>query len=231
MSAGAAAKNPPEKIEPPTPVEYELRVIIWEATEVVFKDKKMSDVFVVGYPEKQESQITDTHWRCEDHHALFNWRMKFPITVPSQNPRFKLQVWDKDILNPNDAIGEANINLRPFYMKSYRQKLDHNSLDHQWIVMTHPNATGVQAKILVTFELLSKAEAMRRPAGFGREEPNDNPPLAKPVRPETSFNPLRIDKMMSKVVIGQNKGKIALVLGIIVVVLLLIIILYLKSLF
>ena len=61
---------------------------------------------------------------------------------------------------------------------------------------------------MISFELLSLEEAKRRPAGYGRKEPNDNPHLDEPVRPETSFNPLRLDKMISKVVWGQNKGKI-----------------------
>jgi len=231
MTMEEASKNPPENISPPLPLEYELRVIVWEASNVAFKDKHMSDIFVSGYPEKQKPQLTDTHWRSEDGHGSWNWRMKFPIIIPCPIPRFKLQVWDRDILKPNDAICEANINLRPLYTRAYRNKSLREILDHQWISMTHPSAIGIQGKVLVTFELLSKDEADRKPAGFGRSAPNDNPVLEKPNRPETSFNPLRLDKMVSKVIIGQHKGKIAAVCGCIVVVIILIIVLYVASIF
>ena len=54
------------------------------------------------------------------------------------------QVWDKDILNPNDAIAEANLNLKSFYNRAYKNKSDRESLEQQWVAMTHPSAQGVQ---------------------------------------------------------------------------------------
>jgi hypothetical protein len=227
MTPDEAKKNPPEPISPPAPINYELRVIIWDTKEVVFKDKNMSDIFVVGYPEGQKPQTTDTHWRSEDGTGAFNWRMKFPVTVPCPVPRLKLQVWDKDILNPNDAICEANLNLRPFYMKSYKNKSKSDIIDKQWITMTHPAATGVQGKVLTTVELLTLEEALNRPAGYGRKEPNTNPFLPEPVRPETSFNPFRLDKFASKIIWGQNKKKIIAVIVCVVVTIILILILWL----
>jgi hypothetical protein len=71
-----ARKNPPEPIAPPTPIQYELRAIMWETRKVVFKDKKSSDIFLIAYPEGpgQKPQSTDTHWRSEDGTGAFNWR-------------------------------------------------------------------------------------------------------------------------------------------------------------
>ncbi len=119
---------------------------VWETRNVVFKDKKSSDIFVVGYPEGvgQKPQTTDTHWRSEDGTGNFNWRMKFSIIVPNPTPRFKLQVWDKDLLKPNDSICEANLNLRSFYSKAYKEKKESHSLDKQWVAMTHPAHQGLQ---------------------------------------------------------------------------------------
>lgn len=224
MTPEEAKTHPPEQIAPPLVINYELRVIIWSTQNVVFKDKHMSDIFLSGYIEGQKPQLTDTHWRSEDGKGEFNWRMKFPITWPGPNSRFKLQIWDRDVLKPNDAIAEANLNLRPFIKKVYKKASPCESLEKQWISMYHPAAQGLQGEACVSFELLTEEEAQKRPAGFGRKEPNDNPHLDEPKRPETSFNPLRIDKMISKVVIGQNKGKIALVCGAIVVVLVIILI-------
>ena len=107
----------------------------------------------------------------------------------------------------------------------YKNKNETENIEQQWVVMTHPAFPGVQGEVLVSFELLTMEEAKRKPAGFGRKEPNDNPHLPEPVRPETSFNPLRLDKMISKVVWGQNKGKIIGGIGICVCLILLIVIL------
>ena len=41
---------------------------------------------------------------------------------------------------------------------------------------------------MVTFELLSPEEAKRRPAGFGREDPNENPHLDTPPRPPAPWD-------------------------------------------
>ena len=68
--------TPVEDISPPVPTMYELRVIVWETRKVVLKDKqgKSSDIFVCAFPEGQEPQPTETHWKCEDGNGKFNWR-------------------------------------------------------------------------------------------------------------------------------------------------------------
>ena len=58
-----------------------------------------------------ERQDTDSHWNSKDGTGSFNWRMKFPITLPHPNPRLKLQIWDKDLISSNDIICEAILNL------------------------------------------------------------------------------------------------------------------------
>eukprot|EP01114_Cavostelium_apophysatum_P012665 TRINITY_DN2890_c0_g1_i2.p1 TRINITY_DN2890_c0_g1~~TRINITY_DN2890_c0_g1_i2.p1 ORF type:complete len:2032 (+),score=608.70 TRINITY_DN2890_c0_g1_i2:72-6098(+) len=225
MTQEEARRNPPIPIALPVPLEMELRLIVWETKEVVFADKKCSDIFVTAYPEGQKPQVTDTHWRSEDGKGSFNWRMIFPVTIPSALPKFKLQIWDKDILTPDDAICEANLNLRPFYKKAFKNKSSRESLSKQWISMTHPSAQGVQGKIQVSFELLSLDEASRFPAGLGRKEPNDNPFLPKPDRPETSFNPFRLDKQFTKILWGRNKKKVFACLFVTLLVVVLIIVL------
>ena len=70
--------------------------------------------------------------------------MKFPINVPNPNPRFKLQIWDRNVLTPNGAICEANLNLKSWYMKSWKGKMDRQELDKNWVALTHPTTTGPQ---------------------------------------------------------------------------------------
>lgn len=62
--------------------------------------------------EGQDKQETDNHWNSEDGTGSFNWRMKWPIEIPYKNPRFKLAIWDKDLVNADDVIAEAVINLQ-----------------------------------------------------------------------------------------------------------------------
>ena len=71
--------------------EYELRVIIWDVGKNIIRDDAegmVSDLFVTAWMEGQgdKKQRTDTHWRCEKGHVgSFNWRMKFPITLPMKD--------------------------------------------------------------------------------------------------------------------------------------------------
>ena len=54
-----------EALAPPKKTQFELRVVIWEAKDVVPKDGNMSDVFVTFQPRVEaeyEKQSTDTHW-------------------------------------------------------------------------------------------------------------------------------------------------------------------------
>ena len=47
-----------------------------------------------------DAQETDTHWRCHNGHANFNWRCKFPVTLsskPSLLQRLTIQLWDNDL--------------------------------------------------------------------------------------------------------------------------------------
>jgi hypothetical protein len=228
-----ASKIPMEQLSPPAPIEYELRVIVWDTKDVVFKDDKMSDIFCSVYPEGQDHQVTDTHWRSEDHNGIFNWRMKFPITLPAafSVPKLKFQIWDKDILNPNDAIAEANLNLRSFYKKAYRNKSARESLVKQYVAMTHPSAQGIQGQMNVSIELLTLEEAKRFPAGFGRGEPNQNPFLEEPPRPASSFAPWRLDKYASELGWKKYKWYIIGVCACICVIIILIIIIYLAIVF
>eukprot|EP00027_Filamoeba_sp_ATCC50430_P012373 CAMPEP_0168566368 /NCGR_PEP_ID=MMETSP0413-20121227/14383_1 /TAXON_ID=136452 /ORGANISM="Filamoeba nolandi, Strain NC-AS-23-1" /LENGTH=1321 /DNA_ID=CAMNT_0008598385 /DNA_START=51 /DNA_END=4013 /DNA_ORIENTATION=- len=195
LSLDEARRTPPENIAPPAPMACELRVIVWDTKEVVFKDEKMSDIFVSCYPEGIKPQFTDVHWRSEDHSGEFNWRMKFPMVLPYPTPRLKVQIWDKDVTNPDDAIGEAVVNLKPFFKKFYEKKSDRESLPKQYLTLTKTGETGVQGKVQLTIELMTEEESKRRPAGLGRGEPNANPFLDKPNRPETSFSWWRMDKL------------------------------------
>jgi hypothetical protein len=82
METKEAAANPRIDISPPPKIEFELRVIVWGTTDVVFKDEvtKCNDLYVVGILGNQKLE-TDTHWRCRTK-GSFNYRFKYSVTLP-----------------------------------------------------------------------------------------------------------------------------------------------------
>ena len=129
--------------------------------------------------------------------------------MPCTISRLKIQIWDKDLTNPNDAIAEANVSLKGMLSRAYRAKTG-SELDKQWIKMTHPNFEGVQGRVELTIQILTDSEAKGKAAGSGREEPNQYPELTVPHRPSTSYPPWRLDRKFSNF-LWQYKWRIAIV--------------------
>ena len=206
-------------IEPPPMESYELRVIVWECKNCENKDTitDMNDLYITGeletiVAEEEDLQQTDLHFRSQDGCGSFNWRMKFPISLPKQRlaeyPRLKLQIWDKDLFSPNDFIAEGVIELRDFLrfceMESADKRcvLTHSKEEKFWIRVKGPQNGKQQnrfwnipndAKIRLSIELMPMKIAKQLPAGYGRDNPNSNPYLPPPEgRPEFNlFNPLK----------------------------------------
>lgn len=194
-----ATANPMVPIDPPTYDMFELRVIVWDAVDVKAKDEAFfggggtSDVFVTVQPigsQPYNMQKTDVHWRSPGD-AEFNWRMVWPIALPEKAPRLFLQIWDADILSADDAIGEAQITLKPLCDRALKRG-GNLKLDNIFVPCTHPNFKGSQGTVRVTIELLPRGEAMQKPVGLGRSKPNQHPFLMEPVRPSL-FDGLGID--------------------------------------
>ena len=83
----------------------------------------MNDLFVKVWVEGEKPQSTDVHWRCSTGRASWNYRLKFPLTLPLKAPEFArlhVQVWDKDVVKWNDVIGETQIDLYTWFQKAYR---------------------------------------------------------------------------------------------------------------
>ncbi|XP_072409909.1 myoferlin-like [Chiloscyllium punctatum] len=137
--------------------------------------------------------------------SLDETEMKMP-------PKLILQLWDNDKVSFDDYLGYLEINLNAFRCPTKWAdnctlekffKLEDSSSDSLqkmislfkqksikgwWPCVTHeegkPYLTG---KLELTLELLTEREAEERPAGKGRDEPNMNPRLEPPNRPDTSF--------------------------------------------
>ena len=65
-----------------------------------------SDVFIKAHIDDTDKQETDTHFRCQDGNASFNYRLLYNVSAPRKNTTLTLQTWDKDLFASNDFIGE-----------------------------------------------------------------------------------------------------------------------------
>ncbi|XP_029450348.1 dysferlin isoform X2 [Rhinatrema bivittatum] len=122
-------------------------------------------------------------------------------------PQLILQIWDNDKFSFDDYLGsvQMDLNRMPRPAKS-AEKCSLNLMDdtlspdgfvslfEQKTVKGWWPCAGVQdekkilaGKIEMTLEIIGEHENDERPAGIGRDEPNMNPKLEDPKRPETSF--------------------------------------------
>jgi hypothetical protein len=198
----------------------------------------------------QSQQQTDVHDSVMDGCGKFNWRIIYSdIMLPYDIPRLKVQVFDKDHIGPNDSIAEANLNLKGFFQKGLRngsakiglitsassvanqamQITNTNTKEGtagpynsgQWLDLFHPAFDGVQGTICMELELLTREEALKKTAGRGRGEPNQNPFLPEPVRPKRAwfsdlFKFFGLDKLKKWLIIGCIILAIVLVLVIVI---------------
>ena len=89
---------------------------------------------------------------------------------------------------------EAVIDLTGILRRAYNDRCS-VQLEQQWVSLMHPNfGAKPQGRLQISLDVLTASDALARPAGKGRDPPNQHPFLPEPVRPDTSFNPFRIDK-------------------------------------
>jgi hypothetical protein len=78
-------------------------------------DDGCSDVFIkCFFNQKEGIKETDTHFRCQDGRASFNYRMLFNFEHPKKLKNqydLTIQAFDRDFFKSNDIIGEARLNL------------------------------------------------------------------------------------------------------------------------
>ncbi|XP_039628208.1 myoferlin-like isoform X2 [Polypterus senegalus] len=127
-------------------------------------------------------------------------------------PKLIVQVWDNDKFSLDDYLGTLELDLRhlippaktsatcnlkmiPETKGSTSSKPSHTSclfsqktVRGWWPCVREDNGKHVLAgKVEMTLEILREKEVEERPAGKGRDEPNMNPKLDPPNRPDTSF--------------------------------------------
>eukprot|EP00118_Oscarella_pearsei_P024773 m.306767 g.306767 ORF g.306767 m.306767 type:complete len:2096 (+) comp41575_c0_seq1:119-6406(+) len=235
---------PPVDIESRKPREYVLRCIVWNTEDVILDEsnlfgEEMSDIYVSGWLRGiDEKQKTDVHYRSLNGEGNFNWRLVFPfcyypteqcISVTKKEhfwsldkterrlpPKLVMQVWDNDIFNPDDYLGDIELNLNdmigqaksakacslkqfPQFNEGVSKEGTFNLFEHKrvrgwWPMKGKLNEPpekkgqmGLTGKVELELEIVTKEEAEERPAGKARDDPNMNPKLDPPNRPDTSF--------------------------------------------
>jgi len=124
-------------------------------------------------------------------------------------PKFSVQIWDNDTFSRDDFLGTVEMVLhkvpRPKKTQSsctldmldptkmsdddYVDLFKQKELKGWWpCYLETPDGTReLTGKVEMTLEILTENEVQERPAGSGQDEPNMNPVLEPPKRPETSF--------------------------------------------
>uniref|UniRef100_Q69ZN7-4 Isoform 4 of Myoferlin n=1 Tax=Mus musculus TaxID=10090 RepID=Q69ZN7-4 len=126
-------------------------------------------------------------------------------------PRLIIQIWDNDKFSLDDYLGFLELDLHRTIIPAKTSEkcsldmipdlkamdplkaktaslFEQRSMKGWWPCYADKDGTRVMAgKVEMTLEVLNEREADERPAGKGRSEPNMNPKLDPPNRPETSF--------------------------------------------
>ena len=206
----------------PEPIsKIELRLVIWETEDMRMMDvEDTSDIYVTAFIDEKEKQSTDTHFRCQNGNASFNWRIVMQIDVPRNNNRLTINAYDKDIFSRDDFISGAVIDLKNLidipknldvpisFSKKYYDSLsqeerriyegvefltggDDEEKNKFWIQCYQNNTRS--GRILCSLEILPLWKAELSPVGLGRKEPNYAPYLPPPVgRFQWSWNPFKL---------------------------------------
>jgi hypothetical protein len=120
-----AVRNPAVNIEGPSPKDFEIRVVCWRSLDIPSLDGGYSDTYMQFNMEGGKKYYTDTHWRCKNGKASWNWRIKIPIELPIKSReigRLKVQAWERNLITPNMIIGEGSIELFDWFMLAYHRQ-------------------------------------------------------------------------------------------------------------
>ncbi|XP_074396814.1 dysferlin isoform X7 [Zonotrichia albicollis] len=122
-------------------------------------------------------------------------------------PQLILQIWDNDKFSFDDYLGsiQMDLNRMPKPAKTAEKcsldlvddslssgrsvsLFEQKTVKGWWPCLAEQNQQKILAgKLEMTLEIVAEQEHEERPAGMGRDEPNMNPRLEDPKRPETSF--------------------------------------------
>ena len=131
-----------------------------------------------GWLGESHDRETDTHAGSEDGHGIFNWRMKFEFELPCNFARIRLVAYDFSTFGDDEIRSEIILDLGKYFRRVMKEgKL---MQDEQWVQLLIPGQNKPGGQVLISFSILSLAEANQTPVGEGQDEPNRDPVLEKP---------------------------------------------------
>ncbi len=102
-------------ISPKPAEDFEVRISVFDTLDIKAQDVEgTSDIYVRAFFDSNDAKETDTHYRCTNGKASFNYRLIFPFQHPrkNQNYNLSLQLYDRDFFKSNDLIGDAILNIQ-----------------------------------------------------------------------------------------------------------------------
>ncbi|EAR93381.2 C2 domain protein (macronuclear) [Tetrahymena thermophila SB210] len=180
---------PPSTIEKPQPMEFEIRLIIWETFDIPISNpiqKSTVDIFLTvsldstaNIKGEEIVKETDVHFGSENGNGVFNYRMVFPLVIPCSFPRLRLQVSDFSTVGSNESLGETVITLRKA-LKKLKEGIVFQMPTTKF-KFEHPNYPGQdRGCVSISMKIINKQAAESDPVGEGQNEPNKDPILEKP---------------------------------------------------
>jgi len=163
-----------------------------------------SDVFIKASFDNDDVQETDTHWRCQNGKASFNFRILFKMKIPRKEYKLTLTAWDRDLLKSNDIICSWHIDLAPmfedvrlsgkpmtltqsYWKESLRDRLEPDSIKEWkdkgsfWLETQSVDEDHKKSKVRCDIRILPMEFAEKQKVGEARSEPNQEPFLSPPI--------------------------------------------------
>ena len=102
-----------------------------------------------GIPDNDTTRSTDTAWNSGAD-ADWNYRMKFPVTLPCKVPRLKITVWDANFIG-REVIGDVLVNLGPKFTEAFRERRQTVHMERQ---VCGEMATATHVPLYLGYELI-----------------------------------------------------------------------------
>lgn len=180
----SANQAPPDSL-------IEVRIVVWEAKDVKVSDPENGIALVVGCQlnctpvecylgHAPIYQVTDEHFGSTGT-AVYEWRVVYPrIKTPVYTCQVAFSLEEYSVLG-NTPMGTFQLDLQR-HVERVARDLDALETDKSWLTFHH--GTGQEAQIvgelLISMTIMTAPEAIEKPAGLGREEPNQLPTLRTP---------------------------------------------------
>eukprot|EP00928_Gymnodinium_smaydae_P060892 TRINITY_DN4477_c1_g4_i1.p1 TRINITY_DN4477_c1_g4~~TRINITY_DN4477_c1_g4_i1.p1 ORF type:complete len:1271 (+),score=262.51 TRINITY_DN4477_c1_g4_i1:2895-6707(+) len=199
-----ASDQKPSDLRRPPDTEIDIRFVIWGASNVkaVAGDNTYTNVKIGMSLDCQEylgdcprQQETDVHFNSTDGKAIFNWRMVYPrIKMPPKSATVMVKLYHYELMG-DTLIGTFDMDIKR-HLEKVATKLDALTIGPNDLRFKPLEASGDKegeskadaqdeeediGSVNMTMYIMTSVEAQGRPAGRGREEPNDDPQLITPI--------------------------------------------------